>query len=222
MGYAFEVRGAVASPRAPAIVHVPHSGTHIPPEIRNQFVLDDENLQQEIVRLTDWHVDELFDGMVELGGVVFVNRLSRLVVDPERFVDDAREEMAVKGMGALYTRTTEGMTLRCDGFSSADRERLLSEYFMPYAEAFEQLTAKMLDHFGRVGNLSPWRPNAPPSPENVKIAPTRRQGQRAGTRLLLAIAIVEGTILVSRFAMLVNHQSCGKSWSNCLAERRCR
>ena len=147
VGRAFEVRGEVAGAKVPVIVHVPHSGTHIPAEVRSQFVLDDETLRQEIVQLTDWHVDELFDGILEIGGVIFVNRLSRLVVDPERFVDEAREEMASKGMGAVYTRTAEGMPLRRDGFSSAERERLLSEYFVPYAKAFKRLTAETLARF---------------------------------------------------------------------------
>ena len=57
--------------------------------------------------------------------------------------------MAAKGMGAVYTRTTEGMPLRGDEFSSAERRRLLAEYFVPYAAAFEQLTADMLGPFGR-------------------------------------------------------------------------
>jgi N-formylglutamate deformylase len=38
--------------------------------------------------------------------------VSRLVVDPERFTDDAREPMARKGMGVIYTRTASGEPLR--------------------------------------------------------------------------------------------------------------
>ena len=80
---------------------------------------------------------------------MFVNRLSRLVVDPERFVDDSREELAAKGIGAVYTRTTEGMPLRGKELLSAQRVWLLNEYYFPYASAFQLLTSKMLDRFGR-------------------------------------------------------------------------
>ena len=97
----FEITGSVQEAECPVIAHVPHSSTHIPPDVRNAFVLDDELLRKEVVRLTDWHVEKLFDRVIELGGVMFVNRMSRLVVDPERFRDDSREEMASRGMGAV-------------------------------------------------------------------------------------------------------------------------
>jgi hypothetical protein len=38
--------------------------------------------------------------------------VSRLVVDPERFVDDATEPMAACGMGVIYTQTSQRMPLR--------------------------------------------------------------------------------------------------------------
>jgi N-formylglutamate amidohydrolase len=61
---------------------------------------------------------------------MFVNDVSRLVVDPERFPDE-REEMNAVGMGAVYTRTTHGAILRDED----DGPGLLDEYFHPYAEA---------------------------------------------------------------------------------------
>jgi len=44
--------------------------------------------------------------------------VSRLVVDPERLPDDASESMSAKGMGAVYTRTSDGAPLRSQGFSA--------------------------------------------------------------------------------------------------------
>ena len=62
--------------------------------------------------MTDHHTDALFACVLERGGVALVNRLSRLVVDPERFPDDNQESMATVGMGAVYARTHDGRPLR--------------------------------------------------------------------------------------------------------------
>ncbi|WP_369814996.1 N-formylglutamate amidohydrolase [Aeromicrobium sp. Leaf245] len=74
---------------------------------------------------------------------LFVNRLSRLVVDPERFPDD-REEMEAVGMGAVYTRTSDGETLRYE------TRGLLETYFDPYAHAFARLVDDRLHTVGSV------------------------------------------------------------------------
>jgi len=110
--------------------------------------LDREALRRELVRMTDWHTDELFGCVVGLGGVFFVNRLSRLVVDPERFRDDAREPMSACGMGAVYTRTSDGAPLR-QGLTVAKRETLLSRYYDPCALAFERLVCRMLERYDK-------------------------------------------------------------------------
>ena len=66
----------------------------------------------------------------------FVNRLSRLVVDPERFPDE-REVMNRVGMGAVYTRTSTGKPLRAD--NPAHRAELIATLFEPYSRAFADL-----------------------------------------------------------------------------------
>ncbi|WP_107102716.1 N-formylglutamate amidohydrolase [Streptomyces torulosus] len=75
----------------------------------------------------------------------FVNRLSRLVVDPERFPDE-REEMLAVGMGAVYTRTTHQEALRPDGY---DGRPLVDAYFVPYAAAMTDAVAQRLEAAGR-------------------------------------------------------------------------
>jgi N-formylglutamate amidohydrolase len=75
----------------------------------------------------------------------FVNRLSRLVVDPERFPDE-REEMLSVGMGAVYTRTTHRGVLRG---ADADPEPLIERYFRPYAAAMTDAVGERLAAVGR-------------------------------------------------------------------------
>ena len=136
-----------ASP-IPLVVHVPHSATIIPPDIRQTLCLDDHELQRELLCMTDWYTDRLFDPVLELGGTLFVNRVSRLVVDPERFPDDSQEVMATQGMGAVYTHRANGRALRTP-LSPEERTNLLETYFHPYAHAFTELVSRMLDRHGR-------------------------------------------------------------------------
>lgn len=140
------VRGLPAA-RVPVLVHVPHAGIEIPEHVRQGLSLSDAALRAELVCMTDWHTDELFSPVLDLGGVLFTNRLSRLVVDPERFAQEDAEPMEAVGMGAVYTRTSGGGPLRTD-LSVAERERLLERYFRPYALAFEEVVAGLLDRFG--------------------------------------------------------------------------
>jgi N-formylglutamate amidohydrolase len=100
------------SVRVPIIANIPHSSLYIPPDIRKTLLLNDKQLKRELLLMTDRYVDELFSCVHELGGSSVKYSVSRLVVDPERFLDDAREEMAAKGMGVVYTKTSDGRLLR--------------------------------------------------------------------------------------------------------------
>lgn len=149
MNASFEVRGDPMVASLPVVVHVPHCATIIPPEVLRGIVLDPSCLQTELLRLTDWHVDGLFADIARIGGVMFVNLVSRLVVDPERFRDNSQEEMASRGMGAVYTLTSDGKPLRLLPLPPQERERLLAEHFDPYSRALEQLVSQFLARFGK-------------------------------------------------------------------------
>lgn len=138
--------GAVGSP---VILHVPHSARETPPAARAGIVLDDAGLERELDHIVDAHTAEIADAAGELAAVQpwrFVNRLSRLVVDPERFPDE-REEMLAVGMGAVYTRTTHRAELRP---ADTDPEPLVERYFRPYAQAMTEAVADRLAAVGRV------------------------------------------------------------------------
>src|SRR4051794_1358603 len=119
---------------SPGILHVPHSSRKIPDDVRAGIVLDDSALERELDHIVDAHTAELAEEAARLARVApwrFVNRLSRLVVDPERFPDE-REEMLAVGMGAVYTKTTGREELRAAG---TDPQPLLARYFRPDAGA---------------------------------------------------------------------------------------
>ncbi|MFF2573952.1 N-formylglutamate amidohydrolase [Streptomyces sp. NPDC058084] len=136
------------APDSPVLLHVPHSSRRLPAEVRAGIVLGDAELERELDHITDGHTDLVADVAAASAATPpwrFVNRVSRLVVDPERFPDE-REEMLAVGMGAVYTRTTHRAELRPAGFDPAP---LVERYFAPYAEAMTRAVDERLAATGR-------------------------------------------------------------------------
>lgn len=106
------------------IRHIPHASSDIPSWLRNQFVLDDKQLQEELLKITDWYADELFTFP---GSPRIQFPVSRLVCDAERFSDDAKEPMAEKGMGTIYRKTHTGQQLRRE-LSPREYHALIEQY----------------------------------------------------------------------------------------------
>lgn len=144
---AWTVTGIGAGP-SPLIIHVPHSGTWIPDDVRSQLLLDDSELGDEMAKMTDWQTDRMaLDAlaMTDTPATVFTNRASRLVVDPERFVGDA-ESMSAVGMGPVYHSTSAlGPLRRLDPEHDV---RMLDRWFFPYAEAFAKEVDQLLARHG--------------------------------------------------------------------------
>lgn len=132
---------------SPIVVHVPHSATDMPADVRGQLLLDDDDLAEELRRMTDHRTDRLARHVGQHGATRMINRWSRLAVDPERFLDHADEEMEAVGMGAVYTRTNDQRPLR--ELRPEEREDLLARHFIPYHAALEDLVSGQLAVHGR-------------------------------------------------------------------------
>jgi N-formylglutamate amidohydrolase len=133
----------------PVILHIPHSSRQIPSSVRSGILLSDQQLSDELDQMTDSYTEELALAAVDALPAkpwLFANRLSRLVIDPERFPDE-REIMNKVGMGAVYLKSSTGEQLRDPNFETAD---LINQYFKPYADAFTNLVADVLKQFDRV------------------------------------------------------------------------
>ncbi|MEW1614936.1 MULTISPECIES: N-formylglutamate amidohydrolase [unclassified Streptomyces] len=136
------------SPDSPVLLHVPHGSRTIPEEVRSSILLDDGALERELDHITDSHTAELATRATEACAIRpwrYVNALSRLVIDPERFPDD-REEMRAVGMGAVYTHTTHRERLRDPNL---DQRPLLDRYFHPYAQAMTEAVEARIAATGR-------------------------------------------------------------------------
>ena len=106
-------------PESNVILHVPHASRLIPDDIRQDILLNDAQLIEELDEMTDTLTDEIAINAASQCGIkpwLFINSLSRLVIDPERFPDD-REIMNEVGMGAVYRKTSTGEDLRSKNFS---------------------------------------------------------------------------------------------------------
>jgi N-formylglutamate amidohydrolase len=153
------------------IGHVPHAGTLIPADVRGGITLDDAALDRQRLLLTDHLTDRLFDWLPGTGAVTFVNRISRLVVDPERFPSDAEEPMAALGQGAVYTRTTDGDRMRAG--DPAARGTLMTRYFEPYHAALTALVDRTLERHGRCLIIDGHSFGTAPLPSERDQAPDR-------------------------------------------------
>lgn len=129
------------------IFHIPHASKFIPNRERTTIVLDNIQLSAELILMTDAYTDELF-GSHAIDQDSIVNfPVSRLILDPERFLDDSNEPMATIGMGVVYTRTSDKNALRYD-LSNEERERLIECYYRPHHMALTQAVQKELFKYG--------------------------------------------------------------------------
>jgi N-formylglutamate deformylase len=119
------------------ILHIPHSATHIP--FFDGFIEDRELIDREILGLTDWYTDELFE--LE-GHQRLVTPFSRIFCDVERLEEDRLEPMSKFGMGVLYERTDSGQVLRT--VTGELRAKVLEGFYRPHHRLLTSLVEKSL------------------------------------------------------------------------------
>ena len=110
------------------ILNIPHAAKVIPPEYLPFFTLNKTDLNHEILKMTDHFTDALFQGNTTKNTVVSFP-VSRLLVDPERFENDADEPMASRGMGCIYAKTHDGKDLKN---GNVIRNELIEKFYRPH------------------------------------------------------------------------------------------
>jgi N-formylglutamate amidohydrolase len=129
-----------------ALLHIPHSSKNIPEDARASLKLTEKELNNELLKMTDSYTNELFRCDPQLTRAI-VFPVSRLVVDPERFLDDEKEEMAKKGMGVVYTKTSGGQDLR-SSLMPEDKEHLINQYYKPHHAELERSVGAAFKNWG--------------------------------------------------------------------------
>ena len=124
------------------VVHIPHAATAIPET--DGFAVSKDIIENEILQLTDWYTDDLFDA-VDTESIIF--NYSRIFCDPERFSDDSLEPMAGVGMGVLYERTDDDQIMRV--ISPELREHILTNYYLLHHGKLAQAVRQQLEAYGK-------------------------------------------------------------------------
>ena len=122
------------------LIHVPHASLYIPEEYIPDYDL--EVLSHEMLVMTDWYCNELFDCEAEMVAM----QVSRLVCDVERFRDDRDESMSRLGMGLYYTKSSDKKVFR--KFSEEKREEILTRYYDPHHGRLAAAVAERLKTHG--------------------------------------------------------------------------
>lgn len=129
------------------IFHIPHDSTTIPPELRDQFILNDDDLSHELGQMTDhFTYDLIAQNIPDIQIIRFP--VSRLVVDVERFESDEEEPMAARGMGVIYEVTHQLKQMRRT-LSLVKREHLLSTWYRTHHDLLTDSVNKTLENHGR-------------------------------------------------------------------------
>jgi N-formylglutamate deformylase len=124
------------------ILHIPHASEYIPD--LTKYIVDQRTLTQEVLKLTDWHTDDLFSFE---NACTITARFSRVFCDVERFSEDSQEIMAKFGMGALYEKSDNGKTLRI--VNQEVRNYILQNYYWPHHEKLNKTVEQQLKKFGK-------------------------------------------------------------------------
>jgi N-formylglutamate amidohydrolase len=120
------------------ILHIPHSSTNIP--FLDGYVDDENKIQNEIVKLTDWYTDELFFSNTD---TMVIAPFSRIFCDVERFENDEDEVMSKVGMGAVYERFDNGDLLR--NVTTDLRDQIIKDYYWKHHNTFSDKVKEQLD-----------------------------------------------------------------------------
>lgn len=150
------------------ILNIPHSSAFIPQEDfykvflphigatcfaeairdheKNQHLNAEKSevIQKELLVMTDWYTDELFDQGL---GKAIIAPVSRLVCDTERFSHDENEMMAQRGMGFCYIRGSQRQEIK--DYDRDYQDEILWRYYAPHHIALTDAVSEALSVSGK-------------------------------------------------------------------------
>ena len=124
-------------PNTKLIIHVPHASLEVPADFKDQLLVDYDYFQKENIFISDYKVDEFIPK--GFPNVVKFN-YSRMFCDVEKYLDDSKEEMSKYGMGALYTKDSNGVEF----IKRKNKENIISNYYKKHHDNLDNMVEKIL------------------------------------------------------------------------------
>lgn len=131
--------------RTPLLIHVPHTGTHLPDELAARLTPAARALPD-----TDWHVDQLYGFAPALGAGLFVATHSRYLVDLNRAPESTALYPGADNTEVCPTTDFERRPLYAErDMPGADEVAArLSRYWHPYHDRLGAEIAALTERFG--------------------------------------------------------------------------
>ena len=125
------------------ICNIPHSGNEVPDWALKDIIISREAFSDLAEFMIDKDIDKIWGFVPEEDKIIA--SYSRLILDIERFRNDADEPMSLKGMGLYYTHGPDGRQFR-NKTSYAYKKCL--EHYDAYHRALEKLVEERLERYG--------------------------------------------------------------------------
>lgn len=140
-------------PTHPLVVSVPHAGVEIPDVAQKSFTRTDPLL---LSRDSDLYVDELYEAVPALGGVLLSTTICRYVIDPNRdpkivdasFIANAPVLAEPPKLGIIAHQTMLGEPLLTRPLTRDEYANRLTSFYQPFHDALENLIAQSVARFG--------------------------------------------------------------------------
>lgn len=134
----------IANQKKPYLVHLPHAGTRIPDEFRDDYYLSEDELKNNVEQYADLHTDVLYAPLIERFGAV-KSDYSRLFFDSERFFDDDSEKLSKSGLGWFYERAI----LSDEPLRHSNNKQVIAGYYHRHHDELNRQTREKLEQYGR-------------------------------------------------------------------------
>ncbi|KPQ08347.1 MAG: formimidoylglutamase HutG [Rhodobacteraceae bacterium HLUCCA12] len=119
----------IARGDGPVVLGLPHTGTHVPPEIMARL-----NAQGQVLADTDWHVHRLYDGLLP-GATTVRATFHRYVIDANRPPDDQSLYPGQNTTGLVPATDFDGEPIWTQAPDAAEIEARRRAYHAPYHAA---------------------------------------------------------------------------------------
>lgn len=124
------------------IIHIPHASLDIPKDFKKNLLVPEGYFNKENIFISDYKVDNFvpnnFPNIVKF-------KYSRMFCDVEKYLDDSQEEMSKYGMGALYTKDSNGKEFVKR--NKKDDEYIINNYYKKHHQELDNMVEKLLTKY---------------------------------------------------------------------------